>query len=370
MRAYPAARAVVNPQGDSPRKKRIATAPASRITYRSAPPTMTNLSTEYLGLKIASPLIVGASPFADDVQAVMLLQDMGAGAIVMRSLFEEQIYLDALETAPAANPALFPAGGEPHAFPQPSDYQLSPARYLEQVSKLKSVLSVPLIASLNGSRPGGWIDYAQRFEKAGADAIELNLYQLAADPDVPAAALEAELLETLRLVKSSVRIPVAVKLLPYFTSLANFARQLEAAGADGITLFNRLYQAKIDSEERAEDLSLDLSDSSELPARLRWLAILSPNLKCSLAASGGVHSAADAVKAIAAGADAVQLVSVLLRHGPRVLSSISEGLRRWIHDHGFESVDDLRDTMNLQRSLDPAGHERAQYQRILQNWRI
>jgi dihydroorotate dehydrogenase (fumarate) len=329
-----------------------------------------NLETTYLGLKLGNPLIVGASPFSDNIHVACQLQDAGASAIVMRSLFEEQI--DAEERA-LLNAMDLPADCNAEAtsyFPNFSDYQLSPRRYLNQIEHLRSALTIPVIASLNGCRPGGWTDYAARMEAAGASAIELNLYQLVTDPTIDANQVEAQMIETVSLVTSAVRIPVCVKLSPFHTSPTYFALELERAGAAGVVLFNRFYQPDFNIEELDVNPELKLSDPSELLMRLRWLAILSPHVRGSLAATGGVHSGDDVIKALLAGAHAVQLVSVLLRHGPRLLSTLQNSLRNWMGEHGYTSVDELRGALNLRRCPNPAAFERANYQRILQTWRI
>ena len=329
-----------------------------------------DLSTTYLGLKLANPLVVGASPLSDLTHVARQLQDAGAGAIVMRSLFEEQI--DAEQRA-LRHHVETPAESNPEAtsfFPNFTEYQLVPDHYLRQIEDLKRALTIPVIASLNGFRPGGWTEYARRCEQAGADAIELNLYQLATDPTVAANQLEADMLETVGLVIGSVKIPVAVKLSPFHTAPAHFALELEKIGARGIVLFNRFYQPDFNIEELEVAPQLKLSDSSELLLRLRWLAVLSPHVKGSLAASGGVHSTRDAVKALLAGAHTVQVVSVLLKNGPRLLTSLLTGLRSWMDEHGYTSVDEFRGAMNLARCPDPGAYERANYQKILQSWRV
>ncbi|HXN36281.1 MAG TPA: dihydroorotate dehydrogenase-like protein [Opitutaceae bacterium] len=325
-----------------------------------------DLSTSYLGLKLNSPLIVGASPFADEIDMACRLQDAGAAAIVMRSLFEEQIYLDELARAPGApkGNARVPEDGD--CFPLQSEYQLSPKTYLRQIGSLKSVLAVPVIASLNGHHSGGWVDYARRFEEAGADAIELNLYHIATDPAVSAQEIEREMLETVRTVKESVRVPIAVKLQPFHSSLANFARELEGAGADGIVLFNRFYQSEfIVGEEKAEQ-NPRLSDQSELLLRLRWAAILFPHARISIAVSGGVHGGEDVIKAILAGASGVQMVSALLRYGPRFLSTLTDGLRKWMNENHYRDLGEFRGSMSLEHCPDAAAFERGTYQRNLQ----
>lgn len=328
------------------------------------------LATNYLGLQLKNPLIVGASPFCDNLAACAELETAGASAIVMHSLFEEQVEMESRAmTHHVESP------GESYAeatsyFPNYDDYQLGPAQYLRQLDRLTRLVKIPVIASLNGRRMGGWIDYAKQMESAGAAAIELNLYQVATDPTVTAEQIEMDVVAIVRAVSSSVRIPVAVKLSPYHTSLAHFASTLEAAGAAGLVLFNRFYQPDFDIEDLAVVPQLRLSDSSELLLRLRWLAILSPHLRASLACSGGVHRAEDVVKALLAGAHAVQLVSVLLKQGPRYLATLLAGLQTWMQEHGYERVDDLRGAMDLRRCPDAGGHERANYIQILQSWKI
>lgn len=329
-----------------------------------------NLTTEYLGLKIQSPLIVGASPFGDDVYAAHKLQDSGVGALVMRSLFEEQI--DCEQKALLHHLEL-PAESQPEAmsyFPAYDEYLLTADQYLKQLEKLKKELVIPVIASLNGTRPGGWTDYARRFENAGANAIELNLYHLITDPTRSGDEVEADMLETVRNVVFTVKIPVAIKLSPFHTSLPQFVASLENAGAVGTVVFNRFYQPDFNIEELEAHSQLKLSEPGELLLRLRWLAVLSPQVRGSLAATGGVHTADDAIKAILAGADAVQLVSVLLRHGYRAVPALLSGIRTWMGEHEYKSVSEFRGAMNFQRCPDPSAYERANYQRILMSWRV
>ncbi len=328
------------------------------------------LSTQYLGLKLKNPLVVGASPFGDNTYMALELQDAGAGAIIMRSLFEEQV--DAEQRA-LVHHVESTANSNPEGtsyFPRFEEYQLAPDQYLRQLAQLKSSLTIPVIASLNGCRPGGWTSYARRLESAGADAIELNLYQLATDPELSADEVETELLETVRNTLASVRIPVSVKISAFHTAPVHFAKELEATGVAGVVLFNRFYQPDFNIEELEVNPQLKLSDSSELLLRLRWLAILSPHVRCSLAASGGVHQSEDVVKALLAGADVVQVVSALLKHGPKYLTILLAGLRHWMDEHGYTSIDEVRGAMNLRRCPNPAAFERANYQRILQSWRI
>ena len=329
-----------------------------------------NLTTPYLGLTLRNPLVVGASPFCDNTQIARQLEDSGAAAVVMRSLFEEQI--DAEQRALnhlIETPAESNAEGTSY-FPSFAEYQLAPDHYLRQLAHLKKALSIPVIASLNGCRPGGWTDYARRFESTGADAIELNLYQLITDPTLAGDDVEADMLNTVREVAGSVKIPVSVKLSPFHTSPAQFVVALEAAGAAGVVLFNRFYQPDFNLEDLEVNPQLRLSDPSELLLRLRWLAIISPHLRGSLAATGGVHASTDVVKALLAGAHTVQLVSVLLRNGPRILTAILAGLRTWLGEHGYDDLEQLRGAMNLSRCPDASAFERANYIRILQSWRV
>ena len=329
-----------------------------------------NLSTDYLGLKLANPFVVGSSPFGGNTYVARQLQDAGAAAIVMRSLFEEQIDAEQRTLLENIEGAAESTSEATSYFPNFTEFQLTPDVYLKQLEALKRLVDIPVIASLNGFRPGGWTDYARRFEAAGADAMELNLYQLVTDPARRADDVEADMLETVRSVTSSVRIPVSVKLSPFHTSPAQFAVALEHAGAAGVVLFNRFYQPDFNLEDLDVKPQLRLSDPSELLLRLRWLAIISPHLRGTLAASGGIHCTEDVVKALLAGAHAVQIVSVLLRNGPRYLSTLLAALRSWLIDHGYDSVSQIRGTLNLRRCPDPSAFERANYMRILQSWRV
>jgi dihydroorotate dehydrogenase (fumarate) len=329
-----------------------------------------NLSTNYLGLKLKNPFVVGASPFCDNLDAAIRLEDAGASAIVMRSLFEEQIdYEQRALSYLLETPAESFAEATSY-FPGYSEYQLTPDHYLRQLGHLKSTLHIPIIASLNGYRPGGWTDYARRLEQAGADAIELNLYQLVTDPRASAVEVEDSMRATVKDVVSTVKIPVSVKLSSFHTAPAHFALSLEQAGAKGVVLFNRFYQPDFNLEDLEVQPHLRLSDSTELLLRLRWLAVISPHLRGSLACSGGVHHKEDVIKALLAGAHTVQLVSVLLKQGPGVLTMLLEGLRHWMAEHEYDDINELRGALNLKRCPDPAAHERANYIRILQSWRV
>ena len=327
-----------------------------------------DLSTTYLGLRLAHPLVVGASPLVDDLDRVKRLRDAGAAAFVMHSLFEEQLLLE--HSAQAAY-----VEGFEHTFaeaadflPKPSEYVLGPSEYLEQIQKVKALVDVPVIGSLNGVTDSGWLDYAEQIRQAGADAIELNLYSLPTNPDESALAIEQRMTDMVRHVRKSVRIPIAVKLSPFFTSPVNFCKELVAAGADGLVVFNRFYQPDIDIEELAVERSLELSSSSELRLRLRWLAILSARLSTSLAVTGGVHTSTDALKAVMAGAHAVQVVSAILKNGPGWIEDTRNEMSQWLDAHEYESLAQAHASMNLSKCPDPGAYERGNYVRILRAW--
>ena len=327
-----------------------------------------NLETTYLGLALPHPFISGASPLVDEIDTVRRLEDAGVAAIVMNSLFEEQITHEQMSTFFATE---LHGESSPEArsyFPDSSPLGRGPHNYLEHLRRVKQAVAVPVIGSLNGSTPGGWLEYARLMQEAGADALELNVYALATDPWRSAADIEGDTVEMVRAVRDALQIPLAVKLSPFYTSLAHFAQRLVDAGADGLVLFNRFYQPDIDIEKLVVERSLHLSDASELPLRLRWLAILSGQIQTSYAVTGGVHKARDAVKALMTGAHAVQLVSELLKNGPGRLRTMREELSHWMEEHEYESVAQMRGSMNLETCPDPAAYERANYMLILRSW--
>lgn len=328
-----------------------------------------DLQTTYLGFRLKHPLMVGASPLVDDLDAVRRLEDAGTSAVVMHSLFEEQITREQIGTMLDVELHAESFAEAMSYFPRPEEYRLGPEQYLEQIRKVKQAVSVPVIASLNGTSPAGWLGYARQIQDAGADALELNVYYLATRAWETSDEVERRTLDIVRTVKGAISIPVAVKLSPFFSSLPHLAAQLDAAGADGIVLFNRFYQPDIDVEGLEVVPSLKLSDSSELLLRLRWLAILHGNFKASLACSGGVHTAMDALKAVMAGASAVQLVSALLTKGPEHLAEVREDLEAWLVQHEYDSLEQAIGSMSLKNSPNPQALERANYMRILQGWK-
>lgn len=329
-----------------------------------------DLTTNYLGLTLRNPVMPGASPLVDDLDNVRRLEDAGAAAIVMHSLFEEQITNDQLaEFAHTEHPAESFSEATSY-FPRMEDYALGPDRYLERIAEIKRMVAIPVIASLNGISPGGWTSHARLIEEAGADALELNVYYVASDPDEPGTAVESRTLEILLAVRQAISIPVAVKLSPFFSSPGHFAKQLDRAGASGVVIFNRFYQPDIDIEELAASHRLDLSNSTELRLRLRWAAILHGHLRSSIAVSGGVHTVEDIIKAVMCGADVVQVVSSLLKYGPSHIGTLIKGLTQWMEEHDYTSISQMRGSMSLRNCPDPSVFERANYLRVLQLWKL
>jgi len=327
-----------------------------------------DLTTTYLGLTLKSPIVAGASPLTDDLDTCRALAAHGAGAVVMPSLFEEQIE--------AEEHALDKASHHDHAHPEAAGYlpelhsfKLAPDAYVEKLAELKKALDIPVVASLNGTSLGGWVHYAKRLDQAGADAIELNIYYLANDPAEDPRAVENRYVDVLRAVKAEVSVPVAVKLSPFFSAPVYMAKQLADAGADGLVLFNRFYQPDIDTDELAVSSVVELSTSSALLLRLRWLAATFGHVGCTLVATGGVHSGQDAIKAMMAGACAVQMASAVLRDGPAALERVNGELAAWMAEHEYESVTQMVGSMSLQRCPEPVAFERANYMKVLQSWR-
>ena len=327
-----------------------------------------DLSTTYLGLELPHPLMPGASPLVDDLGMVRRLEDAGAAAIVMHSLFEEQILSEQRDAL------LFESFAESHAeavsyAPEPELFALGPDEYLEQIQRIRGAVAVPVIASLNGTTPHSWIEYARLIEQAGAHALEINVYDVPTDPMRTGEDVERRVIETATAVKTSVSIPVAVKLSPFYSAFASFARRLDETGVDGLVIFNRFYQPDIDVEALDVVPKVRLSDSGDLLLRLRWLAILSGRVRASLAVTGGVHSAMDAIKAVMTGAHAVQMVSALLKFGPEQLRRVRDEMAWWMEEHAYESLRQMQGSMSLAKSPDPAALERSNYMRVLQSWR-
>jgi dihydroorotate dehydrogenase (fumarate) len=329
---------------------------------------MIDLSTHYLGLKLRTPIVSSASPLAQDVPGIRCLEDAGASAVVLPSLFEEQLRLESLELDQRLS-----AGTEsfPEAlsfFPQASEFHLGPEEYLRLIRKAKEAVQVPIIASLNGSTVGGWIQYARQIEQAGADALECNIYFIPTDMDLTGATVEQTYLEIVNAVKSAVIIPVAVKLSPFFSNLANLAKRLDAERADGLVLFNRFYQPDIDLEELEIKPNVLLSTPQALRLPLTWIGILYGRLRASLAATSGIHTAEDVLKMLMVGADVTMLCSALFRKGPYHLRTVEKELVNWMEEHEYESVKQMRGSMSQLRCADPSAFERAQYMRAIKSY--
>jgi dihydroorotate dehydrogenase (fumarate) len=328
-----------------------------------------DLTTHYLGFTLPHPLMPGASPLVDDLDTVRRLEDAGAAAIVMHSLFEEQI---TRENLGVVHDILVHEESSAEAlsyFPRPQDFALGPDRYLQQIQRIKAAVGVPVIGSLNGTTAEGWLSYASQIQEAGADAIELNFYHVATDPRESGADVERRLIDIVRRVKRRVTIPVAVKISPFFSSLSHLAAALDEEGVDGLVLFNRFYQPDIDPDMLLAVPRLSFSTSSELLLRVRWIAILYGRLRASLAATGGVHSGLDVLKAVMAGAHAVQVVAALLTHGPAYLARLRRELAHWLEEHEYESLRQAQGSVSLLRTAQPEAFERGNYLRILQTWR-
>lgn len=310
-----------------------------------------DLSTNYLGLKLAHPVVPGASPLTWDLDTARSLEDAGAPAIVMRSLFEEQVRRH--EEARRGGPV---------------DPEHSPAAYLERLRRIKEALSIPVIASLNGTSDIGWTGFARLMQQAGADALELNVYHVSPNLWTLGSTIEAQTLDMIRAVKLTVTIPVAAKIYPFFSSIVCFARQLDEMGVSGLVLFNRTYQPEIDLETRTVRPELKLSSSSDLLPRLHWVAMLAGRLQLSLSVTGGVHTAHDVLKAVFAGADTVQMVSALLKGGPEHLGHVRDEVERWLERHEIASLGEVRGCMSLERLPDANAFSFAASMHLLQHW--
>jgi dihydroorotate dehydrogenase (fumarate) len=330
----------------------------------------TDLATAYLGLDLRSPIVAGASPLNSDPAIARRLEAAGAAAIVLPSLFEEEILREELELDRALHQGTEHFAEALDYFPAFDSLLTAGDRYLAALEQVKRSVSIPVIASLNATTAGGWVRYARLIEEAGADALELNVYRVAADPETTAADIEAEDLALIRSVRTTTRIPLAVKLSPYYTSLARVGREALRAGADGLVLFNRFYQPDLDLDTLDVVPRVDLSESTELRLPLRWIAILRPQVGpgVSLAATTGIHTGTDAVKAIAVGADVAMVTSAVLRHGPQHLALIETQLRTWLEEREYASVAQLRGSASRATAHDPSAFERANYMRTLRSW--
>jgi len=327
-----------------------------------------DLSTTYLGLKLRTPLVPSASPLSDDLDNIKLMEDSGASAVVLYSLFEEQLRLERAELHHYLEHGTESFPEALTYFPEPAEFHVGPEQYLKHIARAKAAVNLPIIASLNGSTLGGWTDYAKQIQQAGAAALELNIYNIPTDVHVTAAEVETNCVEIVRAVRSSITIPVAVKLSPFFTNFANVARRLADAGADGLVLFNRFYQPDIDLETLDVTPNILFSTPMAMRLPLRWIAILYGRVHASLAATSGIHRASDVVKMLMVGADVTQLCSVLMRHGITQLSGIERELQQWLEQHEYDSVQQLKGSLSQKHCADPSAFERAQYMRAVSSF--
>lgn len=330
-----------------------------------------DLTTTYLGLKLRSPLVPSAAqPLTDSVDNIKRMEDAGAAAVVMHSLFEEQLSLERRELFESLTQGTESFAEALTYFPEPDEFHVGAELYLENLQQAKAAVRIPIIASLNGSTPGGWVEIARQIEQAGADAIELNIYWIPTEPSLSSIRIEDTYVEILRSVKEQVNIPVAVKLSPFFTNFANMARRLESVGADGLVLFNRFYQPDLDLEQLEVTPNILLSTPMAMRVPLRWIAILRGQLRLSLAATSGIHRASDALKMLMAGADVTMMCSALLRNGVKHLTTVENEIRAWMAQHDYESIRQLQGSMSQKNCPDPAAFERAQYMRAVSNYRV
>jgi len=327
-----------------------------------------DLSTTYLGLKLKTPLVASSSPMCQDVGNVRRMEDAGASAVVLQSLFEEQIDIDEAELDRFLTES---AGLSPEAtthFPEMMRPVMGPETYLAHIAKCKQAVRIPIIASLNGTSIGGWLHYAKQMQQAGADALELNIYHIEVDPNVSAEQVEQKYVDLVKAVKAEVTIPVAVKLGPYFSSMVNFAKKLDAAGADGLVLFNRFYQPDFNLESLEVVPNLILSNQYELLLRLNWIAVIYGQVKADLALTVGVHSATDIVKAMMAGAKIAMMTSALLKRGISFLDTLSTELLVWLGEHEYDSIRQMQGSMSRNAVPQPTAFERANYLRVVSSY--
>jgi dihydroorotate dehydrogenase (fumarate) len=330
---------------------------------------MPDLSTRYLGLKLRNPLVASAGPLTRELDNIRRLEDVGASAIVFHSLFEEQIDLEANELDRQLSPNEGFAEAQSY-LPELTAYNIGPEGYIEHLRQAKEAVGIPVIGSLNGVSAGGWIRYAKLIEEAGADALELNIYYLPVSPAEDSTQVERMQADLVREVKKSVSIPVAVKLGPYFSAIPNMMKKLDEAGADGLVLFNRFYQPDFDLETLEVVPNLALSDSRELLMRLHWVAVLYGNVKADLAITGGVHTAADVIKSMMAGARVAMMTSAVLRYGMGHFSSVRSKLVEWMQDHEYQSIQEMQGSMSRRAVPEPAAFERANYMRVLSTYTL
>jgi len=331
---------------------------------------MPNLTTSYLGLKLKNPLVASAGPLCKDIGHILHMEDAGVSAVVLHSLFEEQIAIES-----SSLDTYLDSGAESFSeslsyFPDLKNYNVGPDGYVEHLRKAKQAVDIPVIGSLNGVSTGGWIRYAKQIEEAGADGLELNLYYMPTDPNSDAAKVEQMYTDLVSHVKASIGIPVAVKIGPYFSSIPNMARKFDEAGADALVMFNRFYQPDIDLEALEVTPSLALSNSYELLLRLHWVALLHGKIKADMAVTGGVHTAEDVLKSMMVGGKAAMLTSAMLRQGVDYVAKLEEGVTKWMEEHEYESIEQMQGSMSAKNVANPAAFQRANYMKVLSSYEV
>lgn len=328
-----------------------------------------DLSTTYLGLKLRTPLVPSACSLCADLDNIKKMEDAGASAVVLHSLFEEQLTLEQYELDHHMTHGTDSFAEALSYFPESSEYRLGPEDYLEHIAKAKKSVKIPIIASLNGTSTGGWIDYAKKIQQAGADALELNIYYIPTDFNLTSVQVEQTYLDILKAVKASVQLPVAVKLSPFFSSFANMAKRLDDAGANGLVLFNRFYQPDIDLETLEVEPNVLLSTPQARRLPLRWIAMLYGRVQANLAATSGIHTAQDVIKTVMAGANITMLCSVLYKHGIDQISVIEKEMSAWMTEHEYESVQQMLGSVSQKNCPDPSAFERSHYMRAIHNFK-
>jgi dihydroorotate dehydrogenase (fumarate) len=328
---------------------------------------MVDLTTYYMGLKLRTPLVASASPLSQEISSIRRLEEVGASAVVLYSLFEEQLRQESLELDHHLSAGTDSFAESLSFFPQASEYRVGPEGYLEHIRKARQAVGIPIIASLNGASAGGWEEYAKEIQQAGANALECNIYSIPTDADVTGAEVEQSYIDIVKSVKKAVSIPVAVKISPFFSNLANMAKRLDQAGANGLVLFNRFYQPDIDLEELEIRPNVLLSTPQALRLPLTWIGILYGRVQASLAGTSGVHDAPDVIKLLMAGANVTMMCSALLRNGIKHLQSVEKAVVQWMQSHDYESVQQMEGSMSQLRCPDPEAFERAQYMRAVKS---
>ena len=328
-----------------------------------------DLTTTYMGLQLKNPIVPSASPLSKHLDTIKQMEDAGAAAVVMYSLFEEQISHEQKELNHFLSQGTESFQEAMSYFPEAEEYHLGPEEYLNHIRQAKESTSIPIIGSLNGVSNGGWMEYAKKIEEAGADALELNVYYIAANSNFKGDEVERIYLEDLKRVKEHIGIPVAMKLSPFFSSMSHMAKQLDDAGADALVLFNRFYQPDFDLDELEVVPTVNLSSSQENRLPLRWIAILHGHVKASMAATTGIHTANDVLKMLMAGADVTMMCSALLHHGPQYIATVLNDLKLWMEEKEYDSVSQMKGSMSQKSVAEPAAFERANYMKALNNWK-